>query len=200
MNITFNNDVIIKYHLEDGREYDHLSPNSGSFFLLFIDEVRDHFKITKLESKKTKITQYNASTYKINKTDKDIHINVRYKEAYLLEVNYLNDSSLNEKYNLTENEDIQLVFDDYMEGSILHRITVRGKNNSSINFKELKLSSYKNSLRHYIDLKMPKEDVVVTVEYVIDKENQLMYEDEDGGYSALSDEEYDILFEDLLVK
>ena len=87
-----------------------------------------------------------------------------------------------------------------MEGSILHRITVRGKNNSSINFKELKLSSYKNSLRHYIDLKMPKEDVVVTVEYVIDKENQLMYEEEDGEYSALSDEEYDILFKDLLVK
>ena len=34
----------------------------------------------------------------------------------------------------------------------------------------------------------------------VDKENQLMYEDEDGGYSALSDEEYDILFKDLLVK
>lgn len=199
MKITFDTDIIIKYHVEDGTKYNLPFAKYDEYYFLVIDELKENYKITKLTSKNIEIKYYNYLIYMLKKTDEDIYINVTYEDSYTLEVIYPSKQELYERYNLSYNEKIQIVIDDYINGKILYKITLMNKVGKVIDIKSLKLSSYKNSLRHYIDLKMPKEDIKIVIEYILDKDNKLMY-DEEEGYSALNDEEYDLLFKNILDK
>lgn len=199
MNITFNTTFITKYHFEEGSNYNHLNVKYDDYIFLVIDEVKKNYKVKTIKSNDTVVKEFNKSyIYMIKKVKKDVLLDVTLKGSFnLLVVNKL-DEKLNEEYNLEYLEPIQIIIDDYINGFILSKITITDYDGNKINIKDLELSSYKKSLRHYIDLKMPMKDVLITLDYIKDNNNLLIL-DEDNN-SLLSSDEYKDLFSNLLDK
>ncbi len=201
MKITFNTDKITKYHLDLYEEpLKSIKNKNDDYYLLIIDEMDPHYFIDKLSSKQIKITEFNKyeKIYKFPKTSKDIEIDVKLVNASIIKIINNYDNEYNEEYNYPYNESNQIIIEDYIDNHLLNKITFKDDLGNLINpknIKDFKLSSYKKSLRHYIDFKTPSYDLFIYLDYKKDINNELNYED---GASFLSDEEYNKLFSNII--
>lgn len=196
MKLQINSNKKVEYLIEDGRGYIDEGLYIYDYFITLSTPI-EHSKINKVTSKDVELRVYNKelNIYYFKKTDKDITIDVDVIESYYINIYNNYHESYNEFYNLKYKEAIQLVIEDYISGHLLKKITIKDNDGNLVDPKLFKFSNYKKSIRHYIDLKMPPYDLNIYLDYEEDIEDKFCY---DTGESALSEEDYNDLFKDLI--